>query len=259
MGGFFINIEFIYMLKRNKNNLSKLELKIVPKHLCVIMDGNGRWANKHNLPRISGHKAGIKTVRMVIKESIKAGVNILTLYAFSTENWKRPKEEIYALMNLFQEIIAKEKNNLIENDIRIRFIGHRENLPNTLKLAMENIEEETKKNKKLLLNIALNYGGRSELCHAFQLLSKEILQGKIEPSQITPNDINKYLFTSGLPDPDLLIRTGGELRISNFLLWQVAYTELWFTKTFWPDFSKKQLWKALSNYGKRERKFGGKV
>ncbi len=247
------------MLKNSKINSKKVDLKLVPHHLCIIMDGNGRWANKHNLPRVAGHKAGIKTVRMVISESIKAGINILTLYAFSTENWKRPKEEISSLMNLFQEIIVKERGNLLENNIRIRFIGHRKNLPVSLRLAMENIENETKENKKLLLNIALNYGGRSELCQALQLLSEEVLKGKMEPSQITQNVISNYLFTSGLPDPDLLIRTGGELRISNFLLWQIAYTELWFTKTFWPDFSKKQFWKALNNYEKRVRKFGGKV
>jgi undecaprenyl diphosphate synthase len=247
------------MLKNNKNYLNITKLTIIPNHLSIIMDGNGRWAKKRNLPRFAGHKAGIKTVRMVIAESIKAGIGILTLFAFSTENWKRPKQEISSLMTLFQEMIEKEKMSLLENNIRVRFIGHRDNLPMPLKLAMENIEEKTKRNKKLLLNIAINYGGRSELCHAFKLISEKILQRKIDPSQINQNLINGHLFTSRVPDPDLLIRTGGELRISNFLLWQIAYTELWFTKTFWPDFSKKQLWKALSDYEKRVRKFGGKV
>ncbi len=247
------------MIKYKKNGINDIKLKVVPNHLSIIMDGNGRWAEKNNLPRFAGHKAGLKTVRMVITESIKAGISILTLFAFSTENWKRPKQEIFSLMNLFQEVIENEKKELLENRIRVRFIGERENLSVSLKLAMENLEKETVKGSILILNIALNYGGRTEICHVCKQLSEEVLQKKIEPSQITQDSFGKYLFTSGLPDPDLLIRTGGELRISNFLLWQIAYTELWFTKTFWPDFSRKQLWKALSDYEKRVRKFGGKV
>lgn len=233
--------------------------QITPNHLAIIMDGNGRWAQKHNLPRTAGHKAGLKTVRMVIIESIKAGINYLTLFAFSTENWKRPKEEVSSLMDLFQEAIKKEKKDLLKNKIKIRFIGNRANLPIPLSLAMSNMEKETKNNKKLSLNIAINYGGRSEICNAFQLISQKVLDGNIKPSQITQNFINEHLFTTGLPDPDLLIRTGGELRISNFLLWQIAYSELWFTRTFWPDFSRKQLLRAISDYEKRVRKFGGKV
>lgn len=233
--------------------------QIIPNHLAIIMDGNGRWAQKHNLPRSAGHKAGLKTVRMVIIESIKAGINYLTLFAFSTENWKRPKEEVSSLMDLFQEAIKKEKKDLLKNKIKVRFIGNRANLPLPLSLAMSNMEKETKNNKKLSLNIAINYGGRSEICNAFQLISQKVLDGNIKPSQITQNFINEHLFTTGLPDPDLLIRTGGELRISNFLLWQIAYSELWFTRTFWPDFSRKQLLRAISDYEKRVRKFGGKV
>lgn len=233
--------------------------QIIPNHLAIIMDGNGRWAQKHNLPRSAGHKAGLKTVRMVIIESIKAGINYLTLFAFSTENWKRPKEEVSSLMDLFQEAIKEEKKDLLKNKIKVRFIGNRANLPLPLSLAMSNMEKETKNNKKLSLNIAINYGGRSEICNAFQLISQKVLDGNIKPSQITQIFINEHLFTTGLPDPDLLIRTGGELRISNFLLWQIAYSELWFTRTFWPDFSRKQLLRAISDYEKRVRKFGGKV
>ena len=233
--------------------------QIIPNHLAIIMDGNGRWAQKHNLPRSAGHKAGLKTVRMVIIESIKAGINYLTLFAFSTENWKRPKEEVSSLMDLFQEAIKKEKKDLLKNKIKVRFIGNRANLPLPLSLAMSNMEKETKNNKKLSLNIAINYGGRSEICNAFQLISQKVLDGNIKPSQITQIFINEHLFTTGLPDPDLLIRTGGELRISNFLLWQIAYSELWFTRTFWPNFSRKQLLRAISDYEKRVRKFGGKV
>ncbi|NLL62023.1 MAG: isoprenyl transferase [Candidatus Atribacteria bacterium] len=236
-----------------------MEHLLIPKHLSIIMDGNGRWAEKKNLPRFEGHKAGLKAVRMVTSESIKAGIKYLTLYAFSTENWKRPQEEVSSLMNLFQEIIEKEKKDLLDNRIKVMFIGQREKLSLPLRLAMTNIEEETKHNSNLVLNIAINYGGRAELCSALKSIGEIILQGNIVPSQITQNLISEHLFTAGLPDPDLLIRTGGELRISNFLLWQIAYTELWFTKTFWPDFSKKQFWQAINDYEKRVRKFGGKI
>ena len=228
-------------------------------HLAIIMDGNGRWAKAKNLPRTAGHLAGLKAVKKVVKASKASEIKFLSLYAFSTENWNRPKKEIDLLMNLFQETIEQERMNLLEHHIKIKFIGNREDLPTSLRLAMDNIEEATKDNKKLLLNIAINYGGRAELCQAFRSISEHILQRVIEPSQITQDLINKHLFTAELPDPDLLIRTGGDLRISNFLLWQIAYTELWFTKTFWPDFSKEKLWKALSDYEKRVRKFGGKV
>jgi len=245
--------------KDNHNTRNKKKCKLVPHHLSIIMDGNGRWAKKHNLPRFAGHQAGVKTVRMIITESIKAGVKVLTIYAFSTENWKRSKREINSLMNLFQDVIKKEKKSLVENQIKVKFIGNRDSLSTPLKLAMEELENATKKYKKLQLNIGINYGGRSELCHAFQSILQQIREGNIESSQIDQSLISQHLFTAGLPDPDLLIRTGGEKRISNFLLWQIAYTELWFTKMFWPDFSKENLWKAFNDYEKRVRKFGGEV
>ena len=248
------------MLK-NFNHIAKnkQKCKIIPSHLSIIMDGNGRWARKYKLPRFAGHQAGVKTIRMVIAESIKAGVNILTIYAFSTENWRRSNIEITSLMDLFQEVIEKEKRSLIEHQIKVRFIGHRSPLSETLRLSMGELEEATKKNRQLLLNIAINYGGRSELCYAFQSICNKLSQGKIKLSDIDEKMISKNLFTFGIPDPDLLIRTGGEKRISNFLLWQIAYTELYFTKTFWPDFSKEDLWKAFNSYEKRVRKFGGEA
>jgi len=245
--------------KENHNAKNEKKCKIVPHHLSIIMDGNGRWAKKHNLPRFAGHQAGVKTVRMIITESIKAGVKLLTLYAFSTENWKRSKREINSLMNLFQDVIKKEKKSLVENQIKVKFIGHRDSLSAPLQLAMEELEDATKNYKKLQLNIGINYGGRSELCHAFQSILQQIREGNIKSSQIDQSLVSQHLFTAGLPDPDLLIRTGGEKRISNFLLWQIAYTELWFTKMFWPDFSKEDLWKAFNDYEKRVRKFGGEV
>ena len=246
-------------IKNDRKDKNAVKSRLIPIHLSVIMDGNGRWAEKNNLPRFEGHKAGVETVRMIISESIKLGIKILTLYAFSTENWKRPQEEISSLMNLFYEVIKKEKKGLLENGIKVRFIGHREDLSRPLRLAMGSIEELTQQNSNLTLNIAINYGGRSEICNAIKIIAEEVLRGSIEPSKITQNLVNERLFTADLPDPDLLIRTGGELRISNFLLWQIAYTELWFTGILWPDFSKLQLRQAIYDYEKRVRKFGGKV
>ena len=231
----------------------------IPDHIAVIMDGNGRWAKKHNLPRYAGHQAGLKAVKLIITEVIKTGVNILTLYAFSTENWKRSKQEINFLMKLFQDSLEKEKSSLIKNKIRVRFIGHRDSLPDSLRSAMEKLEEATKANNRLLLNIAINYSGRSEIIHVVQTICRKIKNKEINISEINEESITRYFFAGNIPDPDLLIRTGGEKRISNFLLWQIAYTELWFTKTFWPDFSKEDLWKAFDNYEKRVRKYGGEV
>lgn len=230
-----------------------------PNHLAIIMDGNGRWANKRNLPRFAGHKAGIKTVRMVIYECLKNDIKILTLYAFSTENWKRSKVEITSLMNLFQETIRKEKHELVKNNIKINFLGDMETLPESLKRSMNELEEATYHNHKLTLNIAINYGARTEICQAFNNILDDIHSGKISHSAMSESLINDYLYTRGNPDPDLLIRTGGEKRISNFLLWQIAYSELWFTKTYWPDFNKYNLQKALNDFEKRVRKFGGEV
>lgn len=249
------------MLEKNNDHSKKMQKQktAIPNHLAVIMDGNGRWAKKHNLPRFAGHRAGLKTVKMIISESITAGVKILTIYAFSTENWKRSKKEIYSLMNLFQEVIEKETRSLIENKIRVKFIGDMNILSEPLRSAMEELEINTKNNTKLFLNIAINYGGRYELCDAFVSICENIQKGTIKIEEINQDMVSHYLYTAGLPDPDLLIRTGGEKRISNFLLWQIAYTELWFTKTFWPDFSKENLWKAFNDYEKRVRKFGGEV
>jgi undecaprenyl diphosphate synthase len=233
--------------------------KLFPKHLAVIMDGNRRWAKSRNLASFMGHKEGVKTIKMIIAESIKAEIKILTLYAFSTENWKRSQKEITSLMNLFQEVIKKEKRNLIENQIRVKFIGYRETLSKSLKIAMNNLEKATEKNSRLILNIAINYGGRAEIFHSMQAIYFKLRNNNLEFSEIDEKTISQHLFTAGIPDPDLLIRTGGEKRISNFLLWQIAYTELWFTKVYWPEFSEKDFWKALNDYEKRVRKFGGEI
>ena len=244
-------------IDNSKKNLN--EKTIVPKHLCVIMDGNRRWAKYHKLPTFMGHQSGVKTVRMVIAESAKAGIPYLTLYAFSTENWKRSKKEINYLIHLFQDVISKEKDDLIKNDIKVKFIGNLASFPKPLTKAVHNLELATINNKRVMVNIAINYGGRAEINHAFQCIIKQIKRGNLKTEAISPDIISQYLFTKGLPDPDLLIRTGGEKRVSNFLLWQIAYTELWFTKTFWPDFNKEEFWKAIYDFQKRVRKFGGEI
>lgn len=259
-GGFFIKEIKVKMTVNNKNNTSNNnKTGLLPKHLSIIMDGNRRWAKKRNLPAFAGHRAGVKTIKMVIKESVKAGIAILTLYAFSTENWKRPQKEISSLMSLFREVIKKEKSDLIKNKIRVTFIGEKESLSDHLKEAMNELEEETRNNAQLLLNIAINYGSRSELCQAFNRIYNQLKDNSDSIVKINEDMIKKNLYTSNIPDPDLLIRTGGEKRISNFLLWQLAYTELWFTKVYWPDFSKNDLYEALKNYEKRVRKFGGEI
>lgn len=232
---------------------------IIPNHLSIIMDGNRRWAKEHNLPSFAGHKSGVKTIRMVIAESIKAGIKILTLYAFSTENWKRSEREINSLMRLFLEVIAKEKNALVKQNIRVNFIGEINTLNDKLKNAMTDLENITKDNNALMLNIAINYGGRSELCFAFKSIYQQLENNILQINNINEDTISKNLFTKDIPDPDILIRTGGEKRVSNFLLWQIAYTELWFTKKYWPEFTKDDLWKALKDYEKRVRKFGGEA
>ncbi len=259
MGFFYKTIKVNNLMALN-NILDSFEnCKIIPRHLAVIMDGNRRWAKKHRLISFMGHREGVKTIKMIITESIKVKIKILTLYAFSTENWKRSQNEITSLMNLFQEVIEREKINLIENKIKVNFIGNRDTLSKILKTAMINLEKATENNSRLILNIAINYGGRADICHAFKSLYFKIKEHNKEFNDIDEYMISKHLFTAGIPDPDLLIRTGGEKRISNFLLWQIAYTELWFTKTYWPDFSKDDFLKALKDYEKRVRKYGGEI
>jgi undecaprenyl diphosphate synthase len=245
------------ILNNNLDNFANV--KIIPSHLAVIMDGNRRWAKKHKLASFIGHREGVKTIKMIITESIKVDIKILTLYAFSTENWKRSQNEITSLMNLFQEVIEREKINLIENQIKVNFIGSRNCLSKFLKRAMIDLEKATENNSRLILNIAINYGGRADICQAFKSVFLKLKENDVKYPVIDENMISQHLFTAGIPDPDLLIRTGGEKRISNFLLWQIAYTELWFTKTYWPDFSKNDFLKALNDYEKRVRKFGGEI
>lgn len=234
-----------------------IEGKPVPKHIAIIMDGNGRWAKKRNLPRTVGHKAGVETIREIVKECSNVGVEYLTLYAFSTENWKRPKEEVGTLMKLLVEYLRNEFEELNSNNVVINNIGEISLLPEICQKELENAYNRTKNNTGLVLNLALNYGGRNEILNAFKNLHNDISSGKISGDNITEETLSKYLYTASMPDPDILIRTSGEQRLSNFLLWQLAYSEFWFTDVYWPDFTKEILRKAIYDYQHRDRRFGG--
>lgn len=224
----------------------------VPRHVAIIMDGNGRWALSRGLPRIAGHRAGTENLRRVMEGCGELGIKYLTLYAFSTENWGRPAEEVRALMGILQDVIDSELAELHQEGVQLRHIGILARLDPILRDKVLHAVELTKDNDKLILNIAFNYGGRDEIVHAIQ----NMLEDKINPHDVTDELVSKYLFTYGVPDPDLVIRTSGELRISNFLIWQAAYAEWYFTPVFWPDFDKAELRKAVEEYSGRERRYG---
>lgn len=226
-----------------------MELNI-PKHIAIIMDGNGRWAKKRGLPRTLGHREGAKSLRKIITHAAKIGIKHLTVYAFSTENWKRSKDEVEALMFLFKTYLKGEEKNIMENNIKFTVSGREENVSESLLTAIRRLEELSKNNTGLNLNIAFNYGGRAEIIDGINRLLKD---GKKE---IIEEEFSKYMYRD-IPDPELLIRTSGELRISNFLLWQIAYSEIYITDTLWPDFDEKELDKAIESYNKRDRRFGG--
>ncbi|MGI5823558.1 MAG: isoprenyl transferase [Dethiobacteria bacterium] len=231
--------------------------KKIPRHVAIIMDGNGRWAKKRYLPRIAGHRAGMKTMRKIVEFANEIGVGILSLYAFSTENWKRPPREVDFLMRLPEEYLQRELPLLIEKNIVVSIMGEPAGLPARTQKAIDTALEKTRGNTGMILNFAFNYGGRTEIIHAVKTLCSEIVYGHLHVDEITEDMFGKYLYSGGMPDPDLLIRPSGELRISNFLLWQLAYTELWFTDVLWPDFEKEHFWEAVLEYQQRERRFGG--
>lgn len=219
------------------------------------MDGNGRWAQKRHLDRVEGHKAGVKTVKRIVKACNKLGVKVLTLYAFSKENWNRPRDEVEALMALLKLYLKKDINELIQNNIKVRVIGDITDLPQDVQESLKGVIEKTRKNDGMELVFALSYGGRAEIINAVNRLLKDFKKGNIN-ADIDASTFERYLYTSGLPDPDLLIRTSGEMRISNFLLWQIAYTEIYITNKLWPDFTPDDLFKAIKDYQRRERRFG---
>lgn len=228
----------------------------IPQHIAIIMDGNGRWAKQRGLPRIAGHREGIKAVRDVVEACAELDVRVLTLYTFSTENWRRPKEEVSALMKLLIRTLQKEMDDLIRNNVKLMTIGEINTLPQYAHFGIEEGIQATQQNTGLILNLALSYGGREEILSAVQKIVTQVKEGTLKCEAIDDKLFRQNLYTADLPDPDLLIRTSGELRISNFLLWQLAYTEIYITHVLWPDFRKQDLYKAIENYQARERRFG---
>jgi undecaprenyl diphosphate synthase len=229
----------------------------IPRHVALIMDGNGRWAEARGLPRSAGHKAGIDALRRALRAAADFGIEYLSIYSFSTENWKRPKTEVDMLMSLLREYIQRELAEIHKNNIQLRIIGHYELLPNEVRQDLDEAIELTSRNTGMVLSVALNYSARTELVDAFNKIRKGIHEGTMPDEEITEETISKHLYTQGLPDPDLLIRTSGEMRVSNFLLWQIAYSEIWVTETCWPDFKRRDLLQAVIDFQKRERRYGG--
>lgn len=246
----------IFKFKKEKQNV-ELDMQNIPKHIAIIMDGNGRWAKERKLPRTMGHRAGMKTIKTVVTEAGTLGVKYLTLYAFSTENWKRPSEEVNALMDLVVEFIDKELNELHGNGVVLNSIGDISKLPEKARKSIEAAKSKTRNNKGLTLNIALNYGGRDEIVKGVKEIAALVGQGKLKLEDINEKEISNHLYTKNMPDPDIVIRPSGELRLSNYLLWQSAYSEFWFSNINWPDFNEKDLRTAIADYQKRNRRFGG--
>ncbi|MDD2548862.1 MAG: isoprenyl transferase [Bacteroidales bacterium] len=236
--------------------LERIDISKLPVHIAIIMDGNGRWAKKQNKPRVFGHQSGASAVKRTIEGSAELGIKYLTLYAFSAENWNRPKTEVEALMSLLVSTIDKELNNLIKNNIRFDVIGNLSLLPASVKRKVDFAIEKTNRCTGMLLTLALSYGGRWEITNAVKKIAEDAAKGLLNPQDITGKIFATYLTTANMPDPELLIRTSGELRLSNFLLWQSAYTELYFTDVMWPDFNKEELYKAVLSFQNRERRFG---
>lgn len=235
---------------------AKLKNMSIPQHIAIIMDGNGRWAKSRNLPRFRGHLEGIKSVERIMAEAVNLGIKVLTLFAFSAENWNRPKHEVFMLMKAFSSTLEKQMSNLMSNNIRMQFIGRRENIPGAVLKTIKSVETQTKDNIGLRLIIAFNYGSRQEIVDAAKKISADVKSGKLVVENIDEDIISQALYTKDIPDPDFLIRTSGEKRISNFLLWQLSYAELYFTETHWPDFDEQELGKAIADFKHRERRYG---
>lgn len=235
----------------------KIEQGNIPKHIAIIMDGNGRWAKQKGLPRIAGHHEGMKVINKIVRKANELGVEVLTLYAFSTENWKRPKSEVDYLMRLPERFLNRELPKLQEEDVKVRLMGKVDELPSHTKKAVEKAVNETKNNNGLILNFALNYGSRVEMIEAMKKMAKLVETGKLVADEVDESTFSKYLLTGDLADPDLLIRTSGEIRLSNFMLWQLAYSEFWFTDVLWPDFNEHHFTEAIAVYQKRARRYGG--
>ncbi|HKX33126.1 MAG TPA: isoprenyl transferase [Blastocatellia bacterium] len=242
---------------RDEQLLKQIDFTRLPRHVAVIMDGNGRWAKRRHLPRIAGHRAGVEAVRATVETGARIGIEALTLYAFSVENWKRPPFEIEALMTFLKEYLRKELENIHRNNIRFQTIGRTNQLDESVQFELRSAARKTANNTGMVLNVALNYGGRVEIVDAVRKLMEKYLREGRDPESLTEAEIERNLYTANLPDPDLLIRTSGEMRVSNFLLWQIAYAEIYVTEIFWPDFRRSDLFTAIIDYQKRERRYGG--
>jgi len=235
----------------------KVDFENLPQHIGIIMDGNGRWAKKRGLPRSSGHAAGAKTFERIVEDAGNIGIKIVTVYAFSTENWSRPREEVNALMALLEDYLDHGLERLSNRDVKIHFIGDMSAFSDEFQKKLCHMEKTTYNNSGLLLNVALNYGGRNEITNAVRIIAEKVKDGELSCSDITEETISEHLYTSGQADPDLIIRPSGEYRLSNFLLWQSAYSEFWYSNCLWPDFTKEDLLKSISDFQKRNRRFGG--
>ncbi|MBA4396881.1 MAG: isoprenyl transferase, partial [Syntrophus sp. (in: bacteria)] len=242
--------------EKSGSRMINIDIKKLPRHIAVIMDGNGRWAQQHAMGRISGHKKGAEAVRTTVRTCREIGVKVLTLYAFSTENWLRPDNEVQALMRLLEEYLRSELREMLENGIRLTTIGDTEALKEPIKGILREAMNKTSQGQEMTLNLALSYGGRDEIISAIKKIALDVQTGRLSLQGISKENFPDYLHTAGLPDPDLLIRTSGEYRISNFLLWQSAYTEFYFTDVLWPDFNRDELYKAIAEFQRRERRFG---
>jgi undecaprenyl diphosphate synthase len=239
------------------NTYDLVEQDKLPQHIAIIMDGNGRWAKRKGLPRALGHRAGVESLRDIVTTAVNMNLKVLTTYAFSTENWKRPIDEVNLLMRLFSEYLDSEIAELHQKNVQIRFIGKVDELATELKHKVEKAQSYTEKNTGMVFNLAVNYGGRAEIVRSVQIIGEKIAKGQMVPQEISENSILENLYTADLPDPDLIIRPSGDFRISNFLLWQSAYAEFWFTEIKWPDFKPEHFVQAIVDYQKRERRFGG--
>jgi undecaprenyl diphosphate synthase len=242
--------------QREAELLETIRAQPVPEHVAIIMDGNGRWATRRGLPRVAGHHEGVKTARAMVRAADALGLRYLTLYAFSTENWSRPEDEVSTLMSLLERAIHSELPELMERNARLRVLGRTTGVPAAVRRGIDHVVHETRENTGLNVLMAFNYGGRDELIDAFRALARQVQAGELRPEDISEKMISESLYTGEIPDPDLLIRTSGEMRISNFLLWQIAYTELWITPTLWPDFTAADLYSAVAEFQGRTRRFG---
>ncbi|MDA8352386.1 MAG: isoprenyl transferase [Firmicutes bacterium] len=242
--------------EENETRIGELRKGPLPRHVAIIMDGNGRWAKKRGMPRVAGHRAGMKTVRHITRAADALGIEALTLYSFSTENWKRPQDEVNYLMGLPEEFLRTDVDELVERNIRVGMLGDRKKLPDHTLEAIDKFKEATKDNTGLRLNFALNYGSRSEIIRGVQRIIDDVQSGKLDKDALDESLFGQYLYTADLPEPDLMIRTSGEVRISNFMLWQLAYSELWFTDVQWPDFTKESFYEAIEDFQRRSRRYG---